>query len=188
PVTPADGNRAWVCNTVDSPTRGSIWQCSEFDLESGKKRAYRLDFPRGLQEAFSLPPFLSPDGKTHAGLGTSGTLVLWNAADGTVLHQFEPQGKPYTALAFPPDGKTVIAGDEGHTFRVFDVATGKEQRSFGIPNANAVAWMAVSPDGKWLATLGGQKGSNPGIWPYDRFVRLWKLGEGTVARTLPSFP
>jgi RNA polymerase sigma factor (sigma-70 family) len=186
-LTTADGKRAWVCNDVDSPTRAP-WQCSEFDLESGKKRTYHLDFPRGLQEeAFGLPPILSPDGKTHAGLGTSGTLVLWNTADGTVLHQFEPQGKAYTALVFPPDGKTVIAGDEGHTFRVFELATGKELRSFGIPNANAVARMAVSPDGKWLATLGGVKGSDNASVPHDRFVRLWKRGEGTVARIIP-FP
>src|SRR5205823_5162872 len=116
-----------------------------------------------------------------------GALTLWNAAEGTVTHHLRPPGGAYTALTFPPDNKTILVGDNTHTFRLFDLATGKEQRSFGLLDGNVVARMAISPDGKWLVTASGKKGNNAPVWPHDRSVRLWNLDEGTVARSL-EFP
>jgi RNA polymerase sigma factor (sigma-70 family) len=185
--TTADGKLTRIGTNVHLPGGGIAWECIEHDIAGGTERSYRIEFPRDTRDAHGLPPYLSPDGKTYAELNHSGALTLWNAADGTFKHHLKPQGGAYTALAFPPDGKTILVGDDTHTFRLFDLATAKEQRSFGLLEGNVVARMAISPDGKWLATAGGKKGGNPLVWPHDRFLRIWNLKEGTVVRTL-EFP
>jgi RNA polymerase sigma factor (sigma-70 family) len=183
----ADARLARVCFHVAVPAGGLQWQCTEYDLGSGKaQRTYQIEFPRNTQDAHGLPGFLSPDGQTFAELNDRGKLTLWNAG-GQFTHHIRPDGGTWTALAFTPDSRTVVVGDEGHTFRVFDVTTGKMQRSFGLLKGNAVARMAISPDGRWLVTAGGQKRGNTWIWPLDRFLRVWSLKEGTVVRTL-DFP
>src|SRR5262249_30526491 len=182
----ADGKTARICSEVPGPT--SKWPCTEYDLENGKeRRAYHISTPRFLTpNGNHIPYILSPDGKTFADLNLEGAL-LWNAVDGTSTHHLVPNGATCTALAFSPDSKSVLLGTDGHKFHVYDRTTGKEERSFGLAEGNLVANMAISPDGKWLVTAGGQKGNNPPIWPRDRFVRLWNLQEGTVARTI-EFP
>jgi RNA polymerase sigma factor (sigma-70 family) len=185
--TTADCKLARISTDVDLPGGGRAWECTEHEFASGRERTYHIEFPRGTNDAHRSPPYLSPDGKTYAELNHRGSLTLWNAVDGTFTHHLKAQGGAYTALAFPPDGKTIVVGDDTHTFRVFDLATARELRSFGILDGNVVAQMAVSPDGKWLVTAGGKKGGNPPIGPHDCFFRLWNLNEGTVVRTL-KFP
>jgi RNA polymerase sigma factor (sigma-70 family) len=181
----ADGKLAHIGTNIALPGGGRGWECTEHDLETGKERTCRIEFPRNSRDPHGLPPFLSPDGKTFAELNYYGKLTLWNAADGTVTHQLAPQGGRYTALAFLPDGKSVLVGDDTHTFRAFDLAIGKERRSFGLLEGDVVARMAVSPDGKWLVTIGGKKGQLRDFLPHDRFLRLWDLAEGKEVRTLP---
>src|SRR5262249_37867129 len=131
---------------------------------------------------------LSPDGKVLAELNHAGLLTLWNAEDGSVLRSHKPPKGAFNALAFPPDGKGVLVGEDGHQFHLFDLKTGLPQQIFGIDAAaSRVGQMAISPDGKWLATAGGRKAPNPSVWPHDRFLRLWDLKRGVVARTI-DFP
>lgn len=180
----ADGKIARVCvHEYVGPRGGVIWQCAEYDLENGnERRSYPIEFPSD-GEGHAMPHFMSPDGQALAELNDSGRITLWNAATGKVTHRLQAN-EPFAALIFSGDGKLLFTGDEHHTIRVFEVATGKEQRSFGIERGNVVALMALSPDGKWLATAGGQKAGNPRVWPHDRFVRLWDVEKGTLAHTL----
>jgi RNA polymerase sigma factor (sigma-70 family) len=184
----AGGKLARIARDVPAPTGGITWECTEYDLENSKQRTYHLEFPRHevSQDPHGLPRFLSPDGRTYAELNDYGKLTLWDAAAGTVTHHLKPSGGLYTALAFPPGGKTVLVGDDSQTFRAFDLATGKEERSFGLLDGGAVAQMAISPNGKWLATIGGRGKRGPvrDFLPHDRFLRLWDVGEGKVVRTL----
>jgi RNA polymerase sigma factor (sigma-70 family) len=184
-----DGKLARICTNVPVPNgvpNRITEQCTEYDLETGKQRTYGVEFPRD-QQGHTVPTLLSQDGKTFSELNDQGTLTLWNATDGTVLHSLQPTGGAYTAVSFPPGGKSVVVGDDSHTIRVFDLATGKERRSFGIFDGNVVSRMAISPDGKWLVTAGGQRAKNPPVWPHDRFFRLWDFGKGEVVRTI-KFP
>jgi RNA polymerase sigma factor (sigma-70 family) len=183
----ADGRTARIGVDVPLQTGGIAWQCTEYDLQTGReRRSYRLDFPRD-GGAHALPSYLSPDGNTYAELSHDGKVTLWNATDGTVTHQFKPAAGQYTALTFAPDSKTVLVGDDRQGVHVFDVAGGRELRSLRFDHDHAVTRLAVSPDGRWLVTSSGQKGSNPSIWPHDHFLRLWSLERGTPVRTL-DFP
>jgi RNA polymerase sigma factor (sigma-70 family) len=183
----ADGKIARICFCVLTGPFSNM-QCTEYDLENGKeRRTYRIDAPSPANSSGTqVPNLFSPDGKTFADFNREGAM-LWNAPDGTFTHHLMPHGGACTTMAFSPDSKSVLVGGEGHKIHVYDRTTGKEERSFGLPEGNLVANMAISPDGKWLVTAGGQKGNNPPIWPRDRFVRLWNLQEGTVARTI-EFP
>jgi WD40 repeat protein/uncharacterized membrane protein len=62
---------------------------------------------------------------------------------------------PVTSLAFTPDGKTLAtAGNDGEV-KVWEVAGGKEQASFGRGSFEIFA-LAISPDGRLLAMAGGE--------------------------------
>jgi RNA polymerase sigma factor (sigma-70 family) len=166
----ADGRLACICRDV--PGGAGAEECTEYDLRSGKNvRAYRLDLSRGRTYHF-VPRTLSPDGKTCAEL--AGTITLWSTGNGVVLRKFVAKDGRYTAMAFAPDSKTLVAGDDVGTIHVFTIATGKEQRSFGVANVKGINTLAISPDGKHLATHGGG----------DGFLRLWDLARGTEERTL----
>jgi WD40 repeat protein len=113
---------------------------------------------------------LAPGGRTLAcneGLSDPGdrTLALWNRATGRRLHRLHPapgrlrgsarHASAITALAFAPDGKTLVSATLGRTVRFWNVATGQLVRRLGnLPPADA---LALSPDGKTLA-LGNDHG------------------------------
>ncbi len=173
-----DGNFGTICRYVDVPG-GVDFACTEYDLQTGKGvTRYSLDMA-GVTSRAVAPTLISPDGKLLGGLYRE--IRLWwrlrLASNGGLAHHFQLKDGHFTAMAFAPDGKTLFAGDDVQTIHVFDLATSREQRSFGIPNVNGVARMAVAPDGKRLATVGGD----------DSFVRLWNVQKGTMERVL-DFP
>lgn len=69
------------------------------------------------------------------------------------------------AVAFSPDGKTVLTGSDDQTARLWDTATGKP---FGPPlqHQGGVRTVAFSPDGETIATGGSD------------MARLWKTATG----------
>lgn len=75
-----------------------------------------------------------------------------------------------SALAFTPDSKAVVWA-AGSTVRLWDLATGKEQRRFGTQDL--VFAMAIAPDGGLLAAAGE-----------DGSVHLWETATGTALGAL----
>jgi WD40 repeat protein len=87
----------------------------------------------------------------------------------------EPAAKVVTQLGharqinsavFSPDGKLVLSGSDDKALKLWDVASGRELRSF-TGHGGAVNSVAISPNGRLVLS-----GSN------DRSVRLWELVSG----------
>jgi len=74
------------------------------------------------------------------------------------------------SVAFSPDGKLALSGSHDNTLRLWDVATGRELRTF-TGHSGDVSSVAFSPDGK-LALSGSD----------DQTLRLWEVETGKEIR------
>src|SRR5258708_16619963 len=74
------------------------------------------------------------------------------------------------AVAFTPDGETLVTAGSDGLAKLWDVATEKVRADL-TGHEGKVLCVAVSPDGKAIAT-GGQ----------DRMVRLWSTAAGPAVR------
>jgi WD40 repeat protein/serine/threonine protein kinase len=108
----------------------------------------------------------SPDGKqilTHA--YNDAVVRLWDVRRGRCLRNFRGHTKNQNAIAFSPDSKFVLTGDD-KTLRLWKVATGRCVRTFEGHTARVTS-IAFSTDGRFV--LSGS---------YDSTLRLWELATG----------
>jgi WD40 repeat protein len=97
----------------------------------------------------------SRDSRTLAAGFESGNIRLWDARTGTLLNYVEGHRQRVLALAFTPDGATLLAASEGGV-RLWNVSDGAELRTYdwGIGTVHTIA---VAPDGM-TAAAGGEDG------------------------------
>jgi FOG: WD40 repeat len=101
---------------------------------------------------------VSPDGRHFATGSLDGGVRLFDARSAQRLWEPFQHNGPVNALAFTPDGAGIITASGDKTARLLDSGTGAERWKHAHPQA--VALVAVSPDGRWIATCA------------DRFVRV----------------
>jgi WD40 repeat protein len=103
---------------------------------------------------------LSADGKKALSAGKD-RVRLWEVEGSRVLHEIERGG--VISMAFAPDGRQCLLGEEFDTLVLVDPETGKELGSL-VGHGGGVSSVGFSPDGK-QALSGG----------WDRTVRLWDV-------------
>jgi RNA polymerase sigma factor (sigma-70 family) len=131
-----------------------------WDLVTGKRGQTLEDSANLAQLAFTR------DGRTLAGGWDDGTFQLWNVATGRKLLKPFPGHRGWVGcVAYSPDGRTLATGSATDgTLRLWQASTGQEIRHWETRGPLALAF---SPDGKTLASSGG-----------DRVVRCWDVATG----------
>jgi WD40 repeat protein len=161
-----DGKRA-LTGGLDSDRTVRLW-----NLETGEELRQLV----GHGERIMGVDF-SPDGRLAASAAWDATVRLWDLQTGKEIRRFpDPHGRaeagrkaPRLAaqkahvygVAFSPDGKYLVSGDESGELFLWDVATGKHLFSYE-GHSGYISAVAFSRQGRHLVSCGG-----------DHAVRVW---------------
>jgi RNA polymerase sigma factor (sigma-70 family) len=188
-VTP-DGSRVV---TRDGNGYGHLWDATSGKYLRGFSAAWRRGVALSPDGRFlacpvddSSAPFEDPGNSHHGVYGSR--ICLYDLAADKYLNPFPAFKGEAKDLAFTADGKTIVTGEgSGGMVRIWDVESGKEERSFSLrPDALKeksyfVRQSRFSPDGKTVVasyeedTLNKFGGVRP---PPRQLVRLWDVATG----------
>jgi RNA polymerase sigma factor (sigma-70 family) len=135
------------------------------DAETGKEIGRLVG-----RESFVSDLAFSRDGRSLVSSSNDGSFAVWEVASGKRLQHVTGKSGGISRMALAPDDKTV-ASVHKDAVRLWDLATGKEQRLIPLDKKDEEARIAFSPDGKSLAI--GQ-----------RSVQLWDPATGQLIRRL----
>ena len=143
-------------------------------IDQGAKPSPKIDreirwqpLPAGLNAILAVA--ITPDGQVAA-CARANRLSMYHLPTGRCVAQEEAHRDQINALAFSPDGTRLASGGyrEVKLWR-----RPREVPRLNIPDAGVK--VAVSPDGKWLATAGE-----------DGTVKLWEFPDGKLARNFAA--
>jgi serine/threonine protein kinase/WD40 repeat protein len=129
------------------------------------------DFPRLPAKVTAIAPHPRDD-LMAIGL-IDGTLLLCRQTTGTEVARLPGHLGEVTALAFGPDGETLVSGDKQGAIRVWDREADAWRCRRPLKGASAIATLVVAPDGRHLAASGPRASSS---WPG---IAAWSLADLT---------
>jgi WD40 repeat protein len=125
------------------------------------------------REGWFVNPVLSPDRRLAAVCRVDGSIRLVDAVNGKETLTLRGHTIPADKVLFTPDGRRLFSHGYDNGIRVWDVAAGKPLHVLNGGEANSLDQMAVTPDGKVLATSGRME------------VRFWDVESGRLLRRIP---
>jgi WD40 repeat protein len=144
--------------------RVALWSLAV--LSSGEPTA-RLVGIRGTLRAVAI----SPDQSLVAGGTETGETRIWDVATTKVRHAWK-HGADVRSLVFTRDGRWVVSASFDGTIQFHDTTTGALGRTLRAEPAEQIGALAISRDGRYLATGNDTK-----------LIRLWDVRSGRALRT-----
>jgi WD40 repeat protein len=176
----------WVSRTWDGSYPPKI---TSLELKDLNGKSSNFSTPNDSEVCWSLPA-ISPDGKllvvaddenSNYDKESESRICVWELATGKLLHIFNGHTAGISALAFMPDGKTLISASYDRTVRLWSLVNGKNTLTLqaALPEIYRLFAVAVSPDGKKIAAAGG------GDLDKQEFnIKVWDLSKGNREITL----
>lgn len=121
----------------------------------------------------------SPDKTTLASTDFHGSLAITPIAGGETKHFTKAFDRWTRALAFGPDSKHVVAGNEAGVLYVWSIAEGKSTVSRDLGSGQIIA-LAVNPAGDSVAVATGSGKVHVVKWPSLEAVREVTLGDKPI--------
>ncbi|CAM9133795.1 unnamed protein product, partial [Bubo scandiacus] len=138
---------------------------------------------QGPEEAVTLEKVLGVTAQTSNGLACDPAtglvaypagcvIVILNPRENTQRHILNTSRKTLSALAFSPDGKLIVTGENGHrpAVRVWEVEEGAQVSALQ-GHQHGVACVAFSPTARYLVSVG---------YPHDMAVNVWDWKKGSL--------
>jgi len=124
----------------------------------------------------------SADGMHVAVVDRRGRVQTFATSDGSPIDSFENDQQVFDTVAMLPDGRLLTHA--GHHIQVWQLGSWSLQRTIGTADTpetlvDRVTALAFSPDGKLLATGGGEASRRGEL-------KLWDVATGKLVREIPS--
>ena len=101
----------------------------------------------------------APEGKTAA--------EIWTGATARLVTSLVGHEVPVLSLAFCPDDRRLVTLAGDRTFRVWDIASGKQLLRKPVPSRAWFSTCVLDPAGRLLATPSGERGNELAIWDLE---------------------
>lgn len=136
---------------------------------------------------------VSPDGGTLASCGRDGFVRLWSCGNGEKVRELNVDSD-VQAVAFHPQGKSLIAGDLKASLPVYELASGKKERTLTteglylyerIQDVAGLRILSFDPAGKQLLAAGCKPKGGGFVEGTPLLLVLdWASGKTTASREL----
>jgi len=177
---------ALAANDMEQPPSLSQRMLRQAAYAPGPRRQYQVAelFPDAEGRIYSLA--MSPITEEALIGFEDGSLVLWDAATETSIHELEGHAGIVRAVAFSPDGKRALSGSSDHMIILWDLETGQEIRRFE-GHDGWVRTVAFSPDGKTAVSGGFISDTVSSVVNPGQLI-LWDLASGQEIRRFEGHP
>ncbi len=173
---------SYTCETPDCP--GKVALSRDGSLVVSGLQAWKVSTGEPPKDWWAPPvgplgavSFLDDAGIVVSAAGPAATIV--DLRTGEVLDVLEAHTADVTSIEVSPDGRRLATAGRDGLIHVWELAPAGAERVLTLAGHEGPAWKAeFSPDGKYLASLGGLQDFSVDFslgWPMSWEARLWNI-------------